>query len=91
MSKEALAEPRVLMTAIDEGSFTSLPATLSCGSGSCRFELLPLPDKKKPTPKKPSQKKVEAKDAKDSKSPTEEKVDDAEQPAMLVVSYDAAI
>lgn len=86
MSKDAMAEPRVLLTAIDEGSFTSLPATLSCGPGSCRFELVPLPDKKKPAAKKPPPPKK-----KDPKAPEEEKVEDAEVPATLVLSYDAAI
>ena len=91
MSKEAMAEPKVIMTAIDEGSFVSLPATLTCGPGTCRFELVPLGDKKKPVAKKPPPKKPDAKDAKDTKAPEEEKVDDAEQPATLVLSYDAAI
>lgn len=88
MSKEAMAEPKVLLTAIDEGSFVSLPATLSCGPGTCRFELVPLPDKKKPAAKKPPPKKA---DPKDAKAPEEEKVDEAERPATLVLSYDAAI
>jgi hypothetical protein len=86
MSKDAMAEPKVLLTAIEEGSYASLPATLSCGPGSCRFELVPLPDKKKPAARKPPPKK----DAKDAK-PEEEKVDDAELPATLVLSYDAPI
>lgn len=85
MSKDALAEPRVLLAALEEGSFQSLPATLSCGSGSCRVELVPVADKKKPAPKKPSKK--DAKDGKDSP----DKADDAEQPATLQLSYDAAI
>jgi multidrug efflux pump subunit AcrB len=88
MSKEAMAEPKVIMTAVDEGSFVSLPATLSCGPGTCRFELVPVQDKKRPAAKKPPTKKP---DAKDGKPPDEEKVDDAEQPATLVLSYDAAI
>jgi len=85
MSKDALAEPLVLMTAIDEGSFTSLPATLACGPGSCRFELVPLPETKKPAAKKPPKKDPKA------KAPDDEKGDDAERPATLVLSYDAAI
>ncbi len=88
MSKEAMAEPKVIMTAVDEGSFVSLPATLSCGPGTCRFELVPVQDTKRPAAKKPPTKKP---DAKDGKPPDEEKVDDAEQPATLVLSYDAAI
>jgi hypothetical protein len=84
MSKDAMAEPKVLMTAVDEGSFVSLPATLSCGPGTCRFELVPVPGKKKQAAKKKP-------DAKDGKAPEEAKVDDAEQPATLVLSYDAAI
>lgn len=84
MSKEAMAEPRVLLTAIEEGSFTSLPATLGCGPGSCRFELVPIPDKKKATKKPPAKKKG-------AKVADEVKVDDAELPATLVVSYDAPI
>jgi len=85
MSKNAMAEPKVLLTAIDEGSFTSLPATLSCGPGSCRFELVPLPDTSKPAAKKPPPKK------KDAKAPDEQKVEEPELPATLVLSYDAAI
>lgn len=88
MSKEAMAEPKVIMTAVDEGSFVSLPATLSCGPGTCRFELVPVQDTKRPAAKRPPTKKP---DAKDGKPPDEEKVDDAEQPATLVLSYDAAI
>lgn len=83
MNKDAMAEPKVLLTAIEEGSFTSLPATISCGSSaSCRIELVAEPKKgaKKP-PAKPKEK--ESKD--------EPKAEDAEGPATLVLSYDAAI
>lgn len=84
MSKDAMAEPKVLLTAIEEGSFTALPATISCGSaGSCRIELVAEPKKgaKKPAPK------PKGKDAKED----EAKVEDVEGPATLVLSYDAAI
>jgi hypothetical protein len=86
MNKDAMAEPKVLLTAIEEGSFTSLPATISCGSSaSCRIELVPEPKKgaKKP-PAKP-------KEGKDKEAKDEAKVEDAEGPATLVLSYDAAI
>lgn len=78
MSKDALAEPRVLLTAIDEGSFTSLPATMSCGtSGTCRIELVPEPKKKKPAPKKAPK--------------TQDAKVDEDEPATLVLSYEAPI
>lgn len=85
MGKDAMAEPKVLLAALEDGSFTSLPATLSCGSGSCRVELVPDPSaKKKPAAKKPPAKKGEKKE---DEKPAEE----AEGPALLVLSYDAAI
>lgn len=78
MSKDALAEPKVLLTALDEGSFTALPATMSCGtSGTCRIELVPEPKKKKPSPKK----------APKGEAPKT----DEDEPATLVLSYEAPI
>lgn len=81
MNSSALAEPKVLLSALDEGSFVSLPATISCGSnGTCRIELVAEPSKgKKPAPKK----KEKGKD--------EPKPDDADGPATLKLSYDAPI
>lgn len=85
MGKDAMAEPKVLLSALEDGSFTSLPATLSCGSGSCRVELVPDPSaKKKPAVKKAPPKKGEKKE---DEKPAEE----PEGPALLVLSYDAAI
>lgn len=85
MGKDAMAEPKVLLTALEDGSFTSLPATLSCGSGSCRVELVPDPAaKKKPAAKKPPAKKGEKKE-------DEKPADEPEGPALLMLSYDAAI
>jgi hypothetical protein len=80
MAKDALAEPRVLLAAVEEGSFTSLPATISCGtSGTCRLELVPDPARAK---KKP---------AKAGKGKGDEKPADEDSPALLVVSYDAPV
>lgn len=86
MGKDAMAEPKVLLSALEDGSFTSLPATLSCGSGSCRVELVPDPSaKKKPAAKKPPPAK------KGEKKEDEKPADEPEGPALLVLSYDAAI
>jgi hypothetical protein len=82
MSKEALAEPRVLLAAIEESSFTSLPATISCGtSGTCRIELVPDPTKSKKKPASPAPK------GKGDEKPAEA----PEAPALLVLSYDAPV
>ncbi|MDX2012299.1 MAG: hypothetical protein SFW67_19035 [Myxococcaceae bacterium] len=79
MSKDALAEPKVVLAAIEEGSFTSLPATIDCGtSGTCRMELLPDPSKAKKKPAKPPKGKADDKPA-----------EEAESAAVLVLSYDA--
>jgi hypothetical protein len=43
MAKDSLVEPTVFLRAIEESSFTSLPATLSCAQGTCRIEVLPAP------------------------------------------------
>ncbi|MCU0699066.1 MAG: hypothetical protein MUC96_21385 [Myxococcaceae bacterium] len=81
MSKDALAEPRVVLAAIEEGSFTSLPATISCGtSGSCRLELVPDASKAKKKPTRAAPK------GKADDKPAEE----PESAALLVLSYDAA-
>ncbi|MBL8939182.1 MAG: hypothetical protein JNM69_31770 [Archangium sp.] len=86
MGKDAMAEPKVLLSALEDGSFTSLPATLSCGSGSCRVELVPDPSaKKKPAAKEPPPAK------KGEKKEDEKPADEPEVPALLVLSYDAAI
>ncbi len=83
MSKDAMAEPKVLLTALEEQSFTSLPATISCASaGTCRIELVPEPKKGAPAKKAPK-----PKDKKDE----EPKAEEAEGPASLVLSYESAI
>jgi hypothetical protein len=79
MARDALAEPKVLLAAVEE-SFTSLPATISCGtSGTCRLELVPDPAKAR---KKP---------ARAQKGKGDEKRADDEAPALLVLSYDAPV
>lgn len=85
MSKDAMAEPAVLLSAIEEGSFTSLPATISCGNATCRIELVPDASKKKPA-KKPA-----PKPKKGEKSEEPPKADEPEGPAILQLSYDAVI
>lgn len=82
MSKDAMAEPKVLLTALEEQSFTSLPATISCASSAtCRIELVA-------EPKKGAKKAPKPKDKKDGEEP---KAEDAEGPASLVLSYESSI
>lgn len=87
MNKDAMAEPKVLLTALEEQSFTSLPATVSCASaGTCRIELVPEPKKGAPAKKAPKAKEKD-KDKKDE----EPKVEEPEGPASLVLSYESTI
>lgn len=86
MSKDAMAEPKVLLTAIEEGSFTSLPATISCGSATCRIEL--VPDGKKKPAKKPAPKPKKGDPPAEADAP---KAEEPEGPAILQLSYDAPI
>jgi hypothetical protein len=87
MNAAALAEPKVLLKAVDEGSFVALPATLPCGEATCRLELKASGDPR-PAPKKPVKGRATAEA---QAAALEGKGADVDQPAALVLSYDFAL
>lgn len=57
MAKDVIADPSVLLRAIDEASIVTLPAQLPCGDATCQLALeteVPAPEKKPKKSKKPA-------------------------------------
>lgn len=80
MAKDAVADPKLLVRALDEARIATLPADLPCGDARCSLAL--RADEPKVKPKKPAPAKTPKED---------EKKDGADAPGVVTISYDMAI